>query len=347
MHQGRPPAVTSRGADGALAAALAAAAFGLAAGVGSRSLRPPTASALVTGGSRGFGFLLAREYLRRGARVAICARDADQLARAKQKLEELGSPVLAVPCDVRDPGAVRELVDTARQHFGGLDTVIHNAGVIQVGPFSHMTCADYEDALRVHLFGAMHVTRAALPAMLEARHGRIVHVASIAGLVPFPHLLPYDASKAALIGWSEGLAAELAGSGVTLTTVCPALMRTGSPRNARFKGRHRQEYAWFSIADSLPAVSIGAERAARRVVRAAERGQARVVVPAAARFAVAVHGVWPGLSLAARRVVARRLPPPGGIGERSALGSESESAWSPSPLTMLNERAAGENNERP
>jgi short-subunit dehydrogenase len=324
---------------------LAAAAFGLGAAAARRSRSARSATVLITGGSRGFGLHLARVYAQRGARVALCARDADDLARAKQDLERLGKPVLALPCDVRQAGAARELVAAVKQHFGVLDSVVHNAGVIQVGPALHMTRADYEDALAVHLFGALHVVEAALPDMLARRRGRIVNVASIAGLVPFPHLLPYGASKSALVGWSEGLRTELAGSGVTVTTVCPALMRTGSPRRALFKGRHRREYAWFSIADSLPGLSIGAERAARRVVRAAERGQARVVVPAAARLAVALHAVSPGSTLAALAGFGRLLPEPGGVGSRSVRGAASTSAWSPSILTVLDERAARRSNQ--
>ena len=74
-----------------------------------------------------------------------------------------------------------------------------------------------------------------------------------------PHLLPYSASKFALVGFSEGLRAELAKDGIRVTTVCPGLMRTGSPPNAAFKGRHREEYAWFALSDALPILSISAE----------------------------------------------------------------------------------------
>jgi short-subunit dehydrogenase len=325
----------------------AAAGFGIGVAAARRARPAPSATVLISGGSRGFGLQLARAYLERGVRVAICARDADELARAKQDLERLGRPVLALPCDVRQAGSARELVAAVAQHLGCVDSLVHNAGVIQVGPAEHMTRADYDDALAVHLFGALNLVSAALPDMLARGRGRIVNVASIAGLVPFPHLLPYGASKAALACWSEGLRTELAGSGVTVTTVCPALMRTGSPRHALFKGNHRKEYAWFSIADSLPGVSIGAARAARRVVRAAERGQARVVVPAAARLAVVLYATAPGAALTLFGGIGRLLPAPGGIGRRSLPGSASTSAWSPSVLTVLDEQAARVNNQLP
>jgi NAD(P)-dependent dehydrogenase (short-subunit alcohol dehydrogenase family) len=331
----------------ALSVAAACAAFGLGAGFAQARLGPPSRAVLITGGSRGFGLVLAREYLRRGARVAICARDAAELERAKEQLAERRRTVLALPCDVREQRSVVETVAAAVQHFGALDTVVHNAGVIEVGPAEHMTALDFEEALRVHLFGALYLVNAALPHLLAARRGRIVNVASIAGLIPFPHLLPYAASKAALVGWSEGLRAELAGSRVSVTTVCPALMRTGSPRHARFRGRHRAEYAWFSIGDSLPGLSISAARAARRVVRAADLGRARIVFPRAANAAVALHGVAPGLTLGALAAVDRLLPRAGGIGSSSREGADSGSAWSPSILTTLNERAAARNNEVP
>jgi NAD(P)-dependent dehydrogenase (short-subunit alcohol dehydrogenase family) len=140
-----------------------------------------------------------------------------------------------VPCDVGDPAQVAELVAMVEQHFGWLDTLVNNAGVIQVGPAEHMTPEDYEAAFRAHLLGPLHVTDAVLPGMRDRGAGRVVNVCSIAGLVPVPHMLPYTASKFALAGWSDGLRAELAGSGISVTTVCPAPIRMGSPRHAEFK----------------------------------------------------------------------------------------------------------------
>jgi len=331
----------------AAAAAAASAALALAVFAALRPRKTPTRAALVTGGSRGLGLLLAREYQRRGARVAICGRDDDTLARAKAMLDANGRPVLAIPCDLRSREEVDQLVAAARQHLGPLDTVVHNAGVIQVGPEIHMTEADYEEAMQVHFFAALRLVEGVLPEMRARGRGRIVNVASIAGLLPMPHLLPYSASKCALAGWSQALRAELAKDGVSVTTVCPALMRTGSPPHALFKGRHREEYAWFSIGDSLPGLSIAAERAAARIVRAGEAGRAMVILPLHARLAVALHGLAPGLVGDALAAVDRLLPAPGGIGAQARFGRESASAWSPSPLTALTERAARRFNQRP
>src|SRR5205085_11782954 len=135
-----------------------------------------------------------------------------------------------------------------------------------------------EEVMKVHFWAPLHTTLAALPEMRQRRDGRIVNISSIGGKVSVPHLLPYSASKFALTGWSEGLRSELLKDGIYVTTVCPGLMRTGSPRNALFKGKNEAEYAWFSISDALPIVSMSAKRAAQQIVDAAARGAAEVVL---------------------------------------------------------------------
>ena len=117
--------------------------------------------------------------------------------------------------------------------------------------------------MAVHFWGPLQTMPAAIPVMRRQRGGRIVNVSSIGGKIGVPHLAPYCASKFALTGLSESMRAELAKDGIHVTTVCPGMMRTGSPFNAWFKGRHREEFAWFAISDSLPVASIDA--AASRV----------------------------------------------------------------------------------
>jgi Short-chain dehydrogenases of various substrate specificities len=300
---------------------------------------------LITGGSRGLGLVLAREFAREGARIAICARDTEELDRARRDLKQRGAQVLAVPCDVTDRAQVFEMVHSVREHFGGIDVLVNNAGVIQVGPFEVMTLEDYEEAMRVHFWGPLYTMLAVLPEMQKRRAGRIVNISSIGGKISVPHLVPYSASKFALVGLSEGLRAELQKDGVLVTTVCPGLMRTGSPRNAIFKGQHRAEYAWFSISDSLPVTSMNAERAASQIIDACRRGDAEVVLTIQAQLAVKFHGLFPGLTADMLGIVNRLLPGPGGIGRRRAKGKDSESAVAPSLLTALTEAAARDNNE--
>src|SRR5205085_5737710 len=139
-----------------------------------------------------------------------------------------------------------------------------NAGIIGVGPIQTMTLADFEEAMKINFWSAVYTIEAVLRDMIRRGSGRIVNITSIGGKISVPHLLPYCASKFALVGLSEGLHAELTQQGIVVTTVCPGMMRTGSPRNAEFKGRHRAEYAWFSIGGSLPLISIDSHVAAKR-----------------------------------------------------------------------------------
>jgi short-subunit dehydrogenase len=300
---------------------------------------------LITGGSRGLGLVMARELAREGASIAICARDEEELIRAHADLRQYGAQAFAVPCDVTDRAQAEGFVQASQEHFGRVDVLINNAGVIQVGPMEVMTLEDYEEAMKVHFWASLYTTLAVLPEMRRRREGRIVNISSIGGKISVPHLLPYSASKFALVGLSEGLRAELAKDGIVVTTVCPGLMRTGSPRNATFKGQHRAEYAWFSIGDSLPVTSMKAERAARQIITACKRGDAEVVLSVQAKLAALFHGIFPGLTADILGIVNELLPEAGGIGTARAKGKESESDLAPSWLTALSETAARENNE--
>jgi len=176
--------------------------------------------------------------------------------------------------------------------------------------------------------------------MRERGVGRIVNITSIGGKLGIPHLLPYSASKFAALGFSQGLRAEVRGDGVAVTTVIPGLMRTGSPRNAIFRGRHRAEYAWFSIGDSLPGVSVSADKASRRILSAARRGDAEVLFPAAARLAVIASAVAPNLTAAALALADRLLPGAPADGTGRKRGKDSQSGLSPSWLTRRGDQAA-------
>jgi short-subunit dehydrogenase len=208
-----------------------------------------------------------------------------------------------------------------------------------------MTLDDYELALRTHFYGPLHATEAVLPEMRARRDGRIVNVASFGGKVSVAHLLPYCASKFALVGYSEGMRSALVRDRVYVTTVCPGLMRTGSPRHALFKGRHRAEYAWFSIADAVPGLSVHVERAARRIADACHRGDPWLMLTVPARVAATLHDLLPGATIRLLALVNRLLPGPGGVGRRAVRGHQSESAWAPSLLTALGERAARKQNQ--
>jgi NAD(P)-dependent dehydrogenase (short-subunit alcohol dehydrogenase family) len=300
---------------------------------------------LITGGSRGLGLALAREMVQEGARVAICGRDAGSLERARDSLARTGADVVAVPCDLTQPASANSLVDEVRRRLGPVDVLINNAGVIEVGPAETMSLADYQEAMATNFWGMLYPTLAVLPEMRARGSGRIVNITSIGGKLGIPHLLPYSASKFAAVGFSEGLRSEVASQGIKVVTVCPGLMRTGSPRNAIFRGQHRSEYAWFSISDALPGLSISAERAARRIAAACRRGDAEVLFPISARLAAAVNVIAPGLTADALSLVDRLLPDAGSHPSGRRRGAESQSWISPSWLSRLGDRAARKYNQ--
>jgi short-subunit dehydrogenase len=300
---------------------------------------------LITGGSRGLGLVMAREFAAQGASVALCARDRKELERARADLAARGADVYVFPCDVTDRAQVKEMIDVVTRHFGRIDVLVNNAGTIQVGPLEVMTLEDFEQAMEIHFWAPLYTTLAVLPQMRARGEGRIVNISSIGGKISVPHLVPYSASKFALAGLSEGLRAELEKDGVVVTTVYPGLMRTGSPRNANFKGQHRAEYAWFSISDALPVTSIQAERAARQIVTATKRGQAELIITTQAVLAVKFRHLFPEATADMLALAARLMPAPGGIGRKRAKGKDSESPLAPSVLTVLSDRAAARNNE--
>jgi NAD(P)-dependent dehydrogenase (short-subunit alcohol dehydrogenase family) len=300
--------------------------------------------ALITGGSRGLGLIIARELVAEGVRVAICARDEEELGRARHDLIERGGDVLAIRCDITDPAQAAETVEIATGHFGGIDILVNNAGVIQVGPMEEMTMEDYDEAMKVHFMAPLVTSLAVIPGMRARGEGRIVNIASIGGKVSVPHLLPYCASKFALVGLSEGMHAELAKEGIIVTTICPGLMRTGSHLHAEVRGRHEEEFSWFSILGSLPGTSMNADRAGRRVVEAIRDGEAEVVLSAPAKLLSRLHGLYPDETVRLLGLINEILPAPGGSGGKKS-GSRSRSEIAPSILTSLSDSAAVENNE--
>jgi len=303
---------------------------------------------LLTGGSRGLGLELARVFARRGARLALVARDEEELARARDELRAGAAEVESFVCDVRFQDQVQRTVREVVDRFGRVDVLVNNAGIIQVGPEETMRVSDYQEAMDTHFFGPLYLVQAVLPGMRQRREGRIVNISSVGGKVPTPHLLPYVASKFALVGWSEGLHAELRQDGIIVTTVCPGLMRTGSPRHVVVKGDHRAEYAWFKVLDSLPYFSMSAGTAARAIVRGCELGKPELILTGRARTGARLQGLAPGLLSELLAVGARLLPRARSPRDQEAWsGAESQSPLTRSFVTRLTQRAETENNERP
>ncbi|WP_018333352.1 SDR family NAD(P)-dependent oxidoreductase [Actinomycetospora chiangmaiensis] len=264
--------------------------------------------ALVLGASRGLGLLVATELGRAGYDLAVAARSADDLEAARPELEATGARVSVHPSDLAERDHAEACVDAAEAALGGLDVVVACAGVISVGPVEALTSADVvglHDAVFRPV--AYPVLRAA-EAMRRRGSGRIGIVSSVGGAVPVPHLLPYTAGKFAVRGFSEALRTELAPHGITVTTVMPGLLRTGSPRQALVAGDREAEYRWFAALDSLPVLSTSAPHAARSIVAATLAGRAERFLTPAAMVGARLHGVAPGLTTRLAGLLARVLP---------------------------------------
>lgn len=300
---------------------------------------------LITGGGRGLGLILARKLAARGAMVIICGRSEETLKKAAEDLSFISERYIAIPCDITKREEVQELIRKIRQKTGEIDILINNAGIIQAGPVETMTKTDFEEAMDTHFWGPFYLMDEILPDMKKKKEGHIVNIASIGSKISFPHLLPYNTSKYALAGLSEGLTAELKKSNIHLTTVYPGLMRTGSPRNIDVKGQHRKEYTWFKVSDSLPFISINAEKAADKIIEAMRDRKRTLTLSLPAKVAAAVHGIAPELTIACLNVIDSLLPARNG-GYTSRKGFESQSRISESFLTKKTDKAAEKNLEK-
>ena len=265
--------------------------------------------ALVTGGSRGLGLLIARELCRAGAKVALLARDTEELARAQADLDRFGTEVLTIQCDLLDGNQMQSAVQQTLQRFTKIDILINNAGIIEVGPFDHMQLKDFDRAMRLHFWAPFVLQMLIVPQMRANGGGRIVNISSIGGKIAVPHMAAYSASKFALTGFSDAIRAELSRDEIFVTTVTPGMMRTGSQVHASFKGDHAAEYKWFEMSSKLPLASISAERAARKILAACRKGKPAVVMPWTAYFIIAANALFPNLIGQVMKIVNRCLPP--------------------------------------
>ncbi len=305
------------------------------------------ASVVITGGSRGLGLNMARQLAEEGARLTILARDKDELARAKRDIQAhaRGAQVLTVVCDVAEQRQVQDAIEAAVRQYGRLDVLINNAGQIIVGPVENMAVADYERMMAVNLRGPLYGMYAALPHMKRQGGGRIVNIASVGGKVAIPHLVPYCASKFALVGLSDGMRAELARHNIRITTVCPGELRTGAHLNSLFKGQQGKEFEFLAFSESSPASSMDAGRAARQIVDACRHGDPALTISVQARAMAISNALFPSVTAAVSATTARFLPRPDPDGgNRAKLGWDSFTKLAPSLLTFLEDKAAVDNN---
>ncbi len=186
--------------------------------------------AVVTGGGRGIGRAIAHALAARGAAVLVSARSEDEIAGVAAALRDTGAEAYAVRCDVTDEGAVERLAAEAAQRLGDVDMLVNNAGAAFAQPLHRLTLQEWRDVMAVNATGPFLCTRAFLPGMVERGRGRVVTVASVAGLSGAPYIAAYAAAKHAAVGFVRAIAAEVAASGVTVNAVCPGYVDTDMTR---------------------------------------------------------------------------------------------------------------------
>jgi 3-hydroxybutyrate dehydrogenase len=242
--------------------------------------------ALVTGGGRGIGRAIALRLARDGLTVAVAARTPEQVEETAVAARATGARSLALALDVTDPASISAAVQRTVSGLGPIDVLVNNAGIAQSAPLARTDLTIWDRHLRVNATGPYLLTQAVLPGMLERGWGRVINVASLAGLVGSPYVTAYTASKHALVGFTRALATEVGGKGVTVNALCPGFVATdmvwkGARNIVDTTGKSFEE-AVQALADMNPGRRLiepeeVAEAAARLIDDAATNGDCIVL----------------------------------------------------------------------
>lgn len=284
---------------------------------------------VIAGGSRGLGLEIARQFGLGGAHLVLASRNEDELRGALGKLHQEGAipngnAAHFVVTDVSKQADCEHLIASAIERYGRVDVLVNCAAVMQVAPIEDQTTEAFEQAMRINFFGQLYAIQAVLPHMLARGSGNIVNIASVGGKIAVPHMLPYVASKFALVGFSEGLHAEMRHKGIRVTTVCPGLMRTGAHVQVKFAGDVEKEYRWFAFGAMMPGVSIASRAAARKIYAATVAGKAEITITPQAWLGARVVGLAPNFSQAVAAAANHLILPAANGNKAITTGAELE-----------------------
>ncbi|NRF68174.1 SDR family oxidoreductase [Aquincola sp. S2] len=244
--------------------------------------KPRRDTVLITGASGGIGEAIAHCAAADGCALVLVARSADKLQALADELgAEHGVPVRVLPADLGRPGAAAALVAELKRRRISVDVLVNNAGILENAPFAETKAERHQALIDLNIGALTGLLAELLPPMVKRGHGRVLNVASIAAFQPVPTLATYAATKAFVLSLTESLAEELAGSGVTITALCPGITATGMLSSAVEGNPTLARLPSFVVGDVM--------RVARDGWRACQRGQV-IKVPGAANLAATIGG---------------------------------------------------------
>ncbi len=238
----------------------------------------------ITGASSGIGEESAVEFAKRKSNVVLISRARQNLEAVAKRLEKYNSEILVCPCDVSQKYQVEQMARTVLDKFGKIDILVNNAGFGIYGTIHELKIEEIESQMATNYFGMVYCTKVFLPKLLEQKSGHIVNVASVAASFGIPGIVPYCATKFAMLGFSEGLYHELKGTGVGVTVVSPIVVRTNFLKHPSFKSFPK--YSTLSLSPST---------VAKAVVRASSSHRLEIIVPWFVRGAIWFKQTFPYL----------------------------------------------------
>ena len=251
---------------------------------------------LITGASQGIGKATALLFAKNGYDLVLASRRVEPLTAAAQEVQALGQKVLAVPCDVKDPQQIANLVNKTLAEYGSIDVLVNNAGIYSSGTVEDFSLEDWHQTIDTNLWGYIHTIHALLPAMIARGSGTIVNLVSIAGKVPISYLVPYSTSKFAVAGLTESMHSELKPKGIHVCGIYPSVIRSSLLERAIFRGKDEEDAAarrkQLEQVVSVPVVEKP-EDVAKAVWDAVKNQRAEILVGSAS-VSKAAYGLMPG-----------------------------------------------------
>lgn len=214
-------------------------------------------TAIITGASRGFGKFLAWEFLKQGANIALCSRNAEDMQAEYEALSNTainGQKVAIHTCDVSNPALVDEVVNTVIKDFGKLDILVNNAGIY--GPMGTIETVNWEEwvqAIEINLYGVVLMCRAVVPHMRERKYGKIINLSGGGATSPMPRISAYAAAKAAVVRFTESLALEVRDANIDVNAIAPGALNTAMLDEAIAAGPERVGYDFYQRMQKIKA----------------------------------------------------------------------------------------------